>query len=789
MRFIFFFILINCLTSSLISQNTLFLQHNIVNGFYLAAGIDVGDLDLDGFVDVVGGSGANSGNTVIWNKNLGTAPLTWETFVIDNNINGVLSTQIADLNGDGHPDIIAAAWESAQIAAYYSSGTNPLTWQKQIIETGFLLAHEVYADDLNNDGNIDLIAAAAVSNEISVWLNQGGNPIVWQKTVLSQNYAGARSVFSADLNNDGVKEVVGAGFDNNKISYWKQIDFEPYWEEVVVTDDFIGAHRVRTYDIDNDGHLDILGEAYTSGKVAWWKNLGTEPLTFQKYTIDDDFELSQDVIAADFNADNLLEVVSTSENTATMAIYYQTPTNPGLWTKEIISNTYTNPWRLETCDLDADQDIDIISGAYQSGTIDYWENLLYSCYFFADRTSGHAPLTINFSCIDNSPVPYTNFAWDFDNDYVIDSNLQNPSFTFTEIGIYPVTLTVSNDIESKTITLDDYITVFNGETALSFTNSQALAASESSPELNLTQALTLEAWIFPTGWGVNSTHGFGRIIDKQKFSLYLKKESNILNNNCLVFQFTNLNNATFYCFTPDNSLQLNIWQHVAISYDGNSLLKMYINGIEQNVEFSTNPPNGAIADNTNNDLLIGAGITNSNNFQGVIDEIRIWNSVRSLEQLTDFMSEIIPQPLPEMIAYYQFNDAWGNLAQDNSNQNHPLTLTSTIWVQGANLTHPQSIDENQPPSPSLEIIAYPNPFNPAVNLMLNIKKHDLYKLSIYNAKGQLVKNIFNQILSPGKYEFSWNGSSQSKNTSPSGIYFCRLSSTSQTTTRKILLLK
>ncbi len=788
MRALFCLVIFCFMVSFVSAQGSPFLQHNILSTLPLASGIGTGDIDEDGLPDVVVGSGANTGNTVRWCKNMGTDPLTWETFDIDNAISAVMSAQVADLNGDGHPDITVAAWVSGQIAVYYSSGTNPITWQKQLVGTSFLGAHEVYADDLDNDGDLDLMGAAAASHEIAVWLNQGGNPVAWQKYTLSQNYGGARSVFSTDLNADGVKEVIGAGLTNNRISYWKQMDFEPYWEEVIVADDFVGAHRVRVCDLDNDGHPDILGEAYTSGKVAWWKNSGTEPPTFQKYVIDASCTLCLDIVAADFNGDGNQEIVSSSQNTATLAIYYPTA-DPAVWTKEILTNTYTDPWRLQVCDLDGDQDIDILSGAYQPGTVDYWENFHYGCYFSADRNSGQMPFTANFTSVVNSVEPFTDFEWDFNGDWVIDSNEQNPSYTFSEPGQYSVTLIASNSTTSKTFTREDYITVFNGETALSFANLQALASAEASPDLNLTQALTLEAWIYPTGWGTNNAHGFGRIIDKQKFALYIKKESNILNTNCLIFQLTNENNVNYFCYTPENSIQLNVWQHVAVSYDGNGNVKMYIDGMEQVVEYSTTAPSGLITDNAANALHIGAGFSNSNIFQGVIDEVRIWNSVRSLEDLTQFMNQIIPVPHPDMKAYYQFNDAWGNIAQDNSNHAHPLTLSFIAWVQGAELGHPQGIEDGSIPMSSFGLTAYPNPFNPEINLTLEIKKQNVYKLLLYNARGQLVKVITDQILQPGQHKFTWNGVSQSGKRAASGIYFCKLSSGNSNILKKIILLK
>ena len=75
--------------------------------------------------------------------------------------------------------------------------------------------------------------------------------------------------------------------------------------------------------------------------------------------------------------------------------------------------------------------------------------------FTADVTSGIAPLTVQFN--DASTGVILDYAWDFDNDGIVDSTLQNPEFTYEAAGTYTVSLTVSNTGGSNTETKADYI--------------------------------------------------------------------------------------------------------------------------------------------------------------------------------------------------------------------------------------------------------------------------------------------------------------------------------------------
>ena len=95
----------------------------------------------------------------------------------------------------------------------------------------------------------------------------------------------------------------------------------------------------------------------------------------------------------------------------------------------------------------------------------YW----YSSYLFriksafsASPTEGLKPLTVNFS--DTSVMAnggaIASWSWDFNNDGIIDSTLQNPTFTYTNTGKYTVSLTVTDLLgNSDTETKKDYIDV------------------------------------------------------------------------------------------------------------------------------------------------------------------------------------------------------------------------------------------------------------------------------------------------------------------------------------------
>ena len=69
---------------------------------------------------------------------------------------------------------------------------------------------------------------------------------------------------------------------------------------------------------------------------------------------------------------------------------------------------------------------------------------------------------------------------------------------------------------------------------------------------------------------------------------------------------------------------------------------------------------------------------------------------------------------------------------------------------------------------------YPNPFNPTTNISFSIPMQTDVRINIYNIMGQLVANVTNEQLNAGTYSMQWNGTDQSGNMLPSGLYFYEL---------------
>jgi len=82
---------------------------------------------------------------------------------------------------------------------------------------------------------------------------------------------------------------------------------------------------------------------------------------------------------------------------------------------------------------------------------------------------------------------------------------------------------------------------------------------------------------------------------------------------------------------------------------------------------------------------------------------------------------------------------------------------------------------------------YPNPFNPSTNFQFTIANSQLTILRVYDALGQEIKTLVNEVRQPGSYIVQWDASGSRG--LPSGIYFYKLQAGKFIDTKKMMLVR
>ena len=451
-----FILIIIITTSNNVYTQADFTKHIIDDQFDFIASLHPIDIDGDGKTDLVGSG--NSG--VAWWRNDGGYPILWTKFFVDQSFENSLSVYPIDVDNDNDVDIVAASWTGNEVAWWRNDGGDPIIWTKQTIDNTCTNAHDVYACDLDKDGDTDILGAWAGSNQVAWWRNDGGFPLVWTKQIISNNFGGARSVHAADMDSDGDNDVVGAAAMDNKVSCWRNDGGDPIqWTEFVLSNTFNWAHRVNICDIDLDGNNDILAAAYQSNEIVWWQNNGSDFTTWTKQKISEYFVGAMLANAADIDCDGDMDVVGTASIADDIAWWENSGGSPIQWIRHDIDINFDGAWPAYIYDINSDGNLDIFAGADQADDVVLFENITLHNNFSADTTSGYLPFTVHFSDESTPSSRITSWSWDFNDDGIIDSYDQNPSWTYTEPGVFSVMLIVSDGITSDTLIKQDYIEV------------------------------------------------------------------------------------------------------------------------------------------------------------------------------------------------------------------------------------------------------------------------------------------------------------------------------------------
>ena len=84
---------------------------------------------------------------------------------------------------------------------------------------------------------------------------------------------------------------------------------------------------------------------------------------------------------------------------------------------------------------------------------------------------------------------------------------------------------------------------------------------------------------------------------------------------------------------------------------------------------------------------------------------------------------------------------------------------------------------------------YPNPFNPSTKIRFFLKNDAEASLTIYDANGKLILNLFEGFQSAGSKSFTWNGTNQSGQKVTTGIYIYRLDVNGVAYNKKMIFIK
>ena len=284
---------------------------------------------------------------------------------ITTSADGASDVFAADVDGDGDTDVLSASQNDDTIAWYENDGAESFT--RRIVTTTADAASSVSAADLDGDGDTDILAAAFNDDEVVWYENDGAESFT--KRVITASAGAPSSVTTADLDGDGDPDVLSASQSADTVT-WYENDGTGTFTSRVITTTADAASSVTTADVDGDGDLDVLSASFNDDTVAWYENDGTA--SFTKRIVSSDVARAFDVDAADLDGDGDTDVLSASQGDDTIAWHENDGTES--FTTRVITGTAEAATSVATADLDSDGDTDVVSASFSDDTVAWYAN-------------------------------------------------------------------------------------------------------------------------------------------------------------------------------------------------------------------------------------------------------------------------------------------------------------------------------------------------------------------------------------------------------------------------------
>jgi hypothetical protein len=335
------------------------------------AAIAVGDLDGDGNLDIVcANQGTNDlaiyqqfSPTIVSaqpKQRLGTSATT----------NQVTAVEIADIDGDGRPDIATANGGAGTLTVFFQLPDGTFPTLPDVTLSGAGVPSALVVADLDGDGDLDLACADSSGNRLLVFRQTAPRVFATPGTAIggSGSTPGPVALVAADFNADGRLDLACANQGGNTIAFFLQTASNAFASSPDFTLGSGGLTpapcALAVADVDKDGYLDLAVACRTANKVVFFRQ--TAPGTFDPApaaTVShSSMQGPSSVVLADFDQDGSLDLFVGATTSQNLCLFRQLRPWTFATAPDLAGGPSTTgaPLGLRAIDFDGDGDCDVI---------------------------------------------------------------------------------------------------------------------------------------------------------------------------------------------------------------------------------------------------------------------------------------------------------------------------------------------------------------------------------------------------------------------------------------------
>lgn len=197
-------------------DGTFWVQQFVTAEADWASSVITCDIDSDGDNDVLSTSLGDS--KIAWYENTdGKGKFNFQNII--SYVEGINNITTADLDYDGYLDLIAASTQKSEIGWYKNiSGSGAFTNQFEI-SSSVKYPISIHACDIDGDIDQDLLLASADDGKISWYENTDGNGNFIEQQIITNSAKGINCIFASDIDNDGDNDILFSSITDGNIAW------------------------------------------------------------------------------------------------------------------------------------------------------------------------------------------------------------------------------------------------------------------------------------------------------------------------------------------------------------------------------------------------------------------------------------------------------------------------------------------------------------------------------------------------------------------------------------------